>query len=252
MLFFGLAACQPKGSLLYQFPTPENHQIDQVVLVIDYLNLKDDIGKYWDFDSHYHQQTLNQLLADADWTLQQSGYPKVNSYLISSGLLIKHDWPVEHYIKNQFQENLLYPPFILAHQGITQKHIDQHQEFLSIKVKYMGQRRHQLNHEHTHRGMQMGYHFESLDLPASTGILYLQIDQSAPGIIKQLGTVLISGTIASQADYAQMNLDLSNRRHASAFLVHKGSGQILWKNHSNLWSPDQPINQLLIQLPNKR
>ncbi len=249
--FFGLAACQPKGSLLYQYPTPENYTIDQVLVVIDYLNLKDDIGRYWDFDSYYHQQTLNRLLADVNLELQQSGYPKVQSYLLSSGLLINNEWAVEHYIDEQLQDQLLYPPFILAEQNINPTQIEQHQEFLTIMVKYIGQRRHHENDEYTHRGMQMGYHFESMDLAANTAILYLHIDQSAPGISKQLGTFLISGAIASQADYGAVSLDLNPKKHASAFMVHKGSGQILWKNYSNSWSTDQPIAQLLALLPKR-
>ncbi|TDR20737.1 hypothetical protein [Marinicella litoralis] len=248
MLLFGLIACQPKGSLMYQFPEPQNYAVDQVMVVIDYLNLKDDIGKLWDFDSYYHQQILNKLLADVDRQLHQSGYPKINKYLLSSGLLIKDTFAVEHYIEDQIQDELLYPPFILAAENIATEQIDKHQEILTIMVKYIAPRRHQLNDELTHRGMQMGYHFEAMQMPANTAILYIHIDQSAPGILKQMGTFLISGALASQADYGHVSLGLNTQRHASAFFIHS-SGQILWKNHSNTWSTDQPINQLLNRFP---
>jgi hypothetical protein len=249
LIVFGLTACQPKGTLIYHYPNPDEYSIDQVVVVIDYLNLKDDIGKLWDFDAYYHQQVLNKLLTDVDWQLQQSGYPKVNAYLLSSGLLINNPFAVEHYIKDELQADLLYPPYVLASQNIDQAQITQHQEFLTLLVKYISQRRHQENDEWTHRGMQMGYHFASMDLPANTGILYLHIDQSAAGIIKQLGTFLVTGAIASQADYSQVSLDFSGQRHASAFFIHKSSGQILWKNHSIQWSPVMPIEQLLTEFP---
>ncbi len=249
MLFLVLTACQPKGSLLYQFPEPEQYPVKQVLVVIDYLNLRDDVGKYWDFDSYYHQATLDRLLAQANASLQQAGYPAVQSYLLSSGLLINNDFPVEHYIKDQLQAELLYPPYILAQQNISKEQITQHQEFLGIMVKYMATRRHHQMDEHSHRGMQMGYHFAAMDLPDNTAILYLHINQSATGIIKQLGTVLLTGAIASQADYAHVGMDLSSKKQASAFLVHQGSGQILWKNHSNSWNTSLPISQLLTQLP---
>ncbi len=251
ILLFGLAACQPKGSLIYQYPNPEQHAIEHVVVVIDYLNLRDDIGKYWDFDSYYHQQTLDSLLRQTNDQLQQLGYPVVESYLLTSGLLIKTDLPVEHYIMDQLQTELLYPPYVLAQQGINPEQIAQHQEFLGIMVKYMATRRHIDDDELSHRGMQMGYHFESIDLPNDTAILYIHINQSAAGIIKQLGTVLLTGAIASQADQAYVGVDLTTTRPASAFLVHHGSGQILWKNHSNKWSTEQALSDLLTRLPAK-
>lgn len=248
-LFFGLVGCQPKGSFVYQFPNTDQIQIDQVMVVIDYLNLRDDLGQYWDYDSYYHQKTLNKLLIQVDTELQHAGYPPTQSYLLSSGLLIKTDFPVEHYIKEQLQTELLYPPYSLAQQNISGELISQHQEFLGILVKYMATRRHIENDEISHRGMQMGYHFESMNLPNNTAILYMHINQSAVGIIKQLGTVLLSGAIASQADYGYLGVDLNSKKHASAFLVHKGSGQILWKNHSSRWSTDRPITDLLNFFP---
>ena len=251
MLVFGLAACQPKGSLIYQYPNPEQLAIDEVVVVIDYLNLRDDVGKYWDFDSYFHQKSLDHLLVQANQTLQQAGYPAVHAYLLSSGLLINNDLPVEHYYQDQLQAELLYPPFILAQQDVSDEQIAQHQEFLTIMVKYMASRRHIEDDELSHRGMQMGYHFENMSLPDNTAILYIHINQSAAGIINQLATVLLTGAIASQADYAYVGVDLNAKRQASAFLVHKGSGQILWKNHSNQWTTDRPISELLTLLPIK-
>ena len=249
MLCIGLAACQPKGSLIYQYPNPEQHAIEHVVVVIDYLNLRDDIGKYWDFDSYYHQQTLDRLLRQTNDQLQQLGYPVVDSFLLTSGLLINNDFPVEHYIKDQLQAELLYPPYSLAQQNVNPEQIAQHQEFLGIMVKYMATRRHLDDDELSHRGMQMGYHFESMILPSDTAILYIHINQSAAGIIKQLGTLLVTGAIASQADQAYVGMNLTTARQASAFLVHHGSGQILWKNHSNQWSTDHPLSNLLTRLP---
>lgn len=249
VLLFGLLACQPKGAYLYQYPNAENHEINQVMLVIDYLNLKDDVGKYWDFDSHYHQKVLNQLLHKINSQLSKAGYPQVNTYLLSSGLLFKTDFSVEHYIQDQLQNELMYPPFILAKQNITEVQIPQHQEILGTFVKYIAPRRHHNSDELSHRGMQLGYQLESMDVADGTAIMYVQIDLSAPGIIKQLGAFLLSGAIASQADYAHIHLDATTKRHASAFLIHKGSGQILWKNHTTRWTPEQPIDELLKGLP---
>lgn len=219
------------------------------MVVIDYLNLKDDVGKYWDFDSYYHQKVLNQMLRQLDTELQSVGYPKANAYLLSSGLLIKHPFAVEHYIEDQPQDELLYPPFILAQNNIIESQIPQHQEILSILVKYIAQRRHHQTDELSHRGMQMGYQLAAMDLSDDTAILYVHIDLSAPGIIKQLSSFLISGAIASQADYGHVHLDATTKRHASAILIHKGSGQILWKNFTQQWTPEQPIQQLLNGLP---
>lgn len=173
----------------------------------------------------------------------------VESYLLTSGLLIKYDFPVEHYIRNQLQTALLYPPYISAQQGIDPEQVTQHQESLGIMVKYLATRRHTDDDELSHRGMQMGYHFESMNLPNDTAILYIHINQSAAGIVKQLGTLLLNGAIASQADRAYVRVGLSTNRQASAFWVHQGSGQILWKNHSSQWSTDQPLTDLLTFFP---
>ena len=219
--------------------------------MIDYLNLKDDVGKFWDFDSYYHQKVLNQLFHSIDSQLQSFGYPAIDSYILSSGLLIHTDFQVEHYIQDEFQNERLNPPFILAKQGMTNEQTSQHQEILGILVKYIAQRRHLENDDLSHRGMQLGYQLATVDLTDDTAILYVQIDLSAPGIIKQLGTLLLSGAIASQADYAHLHLDATASHHASAFLVHKGSGQILWKNYSLNWTPEKPIAEFLENLPSR-
>ncbi len=247
----GLTACQPKGTTLYQHPDAQNHPIDEMVVVIDYLNLRDDIGQYWDFDSYFHQKILNKLLNDIVAVTQEAGYPPISSYLLSSGLLMNNEFAVEHYIDETLQPELLYPPFIMAQENIPEEHMPLHQEFLILMVKYIAQRRHHETDELSHRGMQMPYHFESLNLPEDTGILYIHVDLSAPGAIKQLSGLLVSGAIASQSDYASVHIDASYKRHASAFLVHKGSGQILWKNHSNTWTPESPIESLLSQFPRR-
>ncbi|WP_223787146.1 hypothetical protein [Marinicella meishanensis] len=244
-----LTGCQPKGTTLYQHDQPENHPIEHTMVVIDYLNLRDDLGRYWDFDSYYHEDMLNRLLAAVDMSLQKAGYPAASGYLLTSGLLVDEGFAVEHYIQETLQPELLYAPFIMASDQIPDDHIDQHRDVMRLMIKYLAPKRHHASDPNSHRGMQMGYHFSDIDLPPNTGILYLHVDLSATGAIKQLGTLILSGAVASQSDYASMHLDLGYRRHASAFWVHTGSGQILWKNHSNQWTPAQPIGELLLQFP---
>lgn len=249
LMLLVLTACQPKGTTLYQHDQPEAYPIEHTLVVIDCLNLRDDLGRYWDFDSYYHEDMLNRLLAAVDRSLQQAGYPAAYGYLLSSGLLVDEGFAVDHYIQETLQPDLLYAPFIMASDQVPLEQIDQHREVMRLMIKYLAPKRHHASDPNSHRGMQMGYHFEHLNLPANTGILYLHVDLSAAGAIKQLGTLILSGAIASQSDYASMHLDIGYRRHASAFWVHSGSGQILWKNHSNQWTPAQPIGQLLTQFP---
>ncbi len=222
------------------------------MVVIDYLNLRDDIGRYWDFDSYYHQQTLGHLFAQVKTALNAAGYPEVKSHLLSSGLLIKSDLAVEHYWQDQAQDELLYPPYLMAQSKIKDEQVAQHQEFLTIMVKYLAQRRHDKSDPVSLRGMQMGYHFENMQMAPDTAIMYIHINQSAPGIMKQLGSLLLTGAIASQADYTHVGLDLGSHKQASIFWIDKDSGEILWKNHSNKWSTDQPLAQLLQHFPNNR
>ena len=141
LLFIGLTACQPKGSYLYHFPAPETHPINRMIVVIDYLNLRDDIGKYWDYDSYYHEHNLNLLIHDVDTHLQQLGYPAVDGYLLSSGLLFKEPFAVEHYHRDEHLEELLYPPFTLAQHNVADIDTWHHQEIMSTLVKYIAQRR---------------------------------------------------------------------------------------------------------------
>jgi hypothetical protein len=245
LMIWGLTGCQPKGTFLYQYPEDETFAINHTILVIDYLNLKDDLGQFWDFDGFYHQRVLNQLLHDIDGYLQAKGYPAIDGYILSSGLLIKSQFSVDHYIQDVPQQEALQPPFILAHQDTDTKQIEQHQEVLGLLVKYIAQRKHSQQDPLSHRGMQLGYQMASMNIPEDTVILYVHIDLSAPGAIKQLSTFLMAGAVASQADYAQVHFNPTATQHASAFLLHKGSGQILWKNYSTSWHPEQSIDILL-------
>jgi len=245
LLLIGLTACQPKGSYRYHYPAPEAHPIKRMVVVIDYLNLRDDIGKYWDYDSFYHEHNLNLLLNGVEIHLQELGYPAVEGYLLSSGLLFKEAFAVEHYHQDENQEELLYPPFTMAQHNIPVADTFHHQEIMSTLVKYIAQRRHHASDSSNHRGMQLGYQVQALDLPTDTGILYLHINTSAPGAVKHLGALLLGGAIASQADYGHLYYQPRSQQHASAFLLHHNSGQILWKNFTSQWTPDQPIAGLL-------
>lgn len=251
LMVIGLTACQPKGSYLYQFPQTANISINEVVVIIDYLNLRDDLGKNWDFDSAHHRLILNQLLNQINHKLRQDGYPKVKQYLLSSGLLIKAPMTVDHYVDGELQQQPLYPPFIIASTLADTKQIELHQEIMTILAKYITPRTHHMNDAMTHRGMQMGHHFEAIDLTDDTALLYVQIDLSAPGTVKQLTTFLVSGAIASQTDYGHVQMHNSSNRASSAALIHKGTGQILWKNYSSTWQPSKPINWLLVDFPRR-
>jgi hypothetical protein len=241
-----LLSCQPRGSYLYQHPEGQTTTINNVVLVIDYLNLKDDLGDRWDFDSLQHQQLLNHLLKESSHWLQQWGYPRVTNYLLSSGLLIRQPLAVDHYQHKALQPEPLFPPYLLASEGIEEPAM--HQEPLALLVKYTAPRRHHPGNPDSLRGMHIGYHFSELKLPADTAVLYLHIDQSATGIIKQLSTLLLTGALASQSDHAQVYLAANSQRQASAFLIH-ASGEILWKNHSTVWHPGQSVRELLVGFP---
>lgn len=243
---FWLISCQPKGSYLYQHPQGPARMVNHVVVVIDYLNLKDDLGANWDFDSLEHQQVLNNLLKATSHWLQQRGFPRVTNYLLSSGLLIRQPLAVDHYRHGSLQPEPLYPPFLVASEGV--ENLDKHQEALALLVKYTAPRRHHPDNPHSMRGMHIGYHFSEMKLSEDTAVLYLHIDQSAAGIIKQLSTLLLTGALASQSDHARVYLAASSQRQASAFLIH-ASGEILWKNHSTQWHPGQPLQELLAGFP---
>ncbi|MFC3193056.1 hypothetical protein ACFODZ_02265 [Marinicella sediminis] len=246
LLCVGLTACQPKGTWLYQAAADERPDWEHIVVIIDYLNLKDDLDGHWDFASEQHQMVLNRLLAETNRTLQQSGYPRVNRFVLSSGLLFAQPMAVDHYRNSELQHEPLYPPYLLAVDGM--EHIAVHQEVLQLLVKYTAPRRHHPEQPDSLRGMHVGHQFDALQLPEDLAVLYIHIDQSAPGIIKQLSSLLLAAAVSSQSDYTQVYLDGGQQKQASAFLVH-GSGQIIWKNHDINWHPGQPINQLLIDFP---
>jgi len=241
-----LCACQPKGSHLYHNNDPVVAPIARVMVVMDYLNLKDDLGQQWDFDSDHHQQLLNRLLGDTNHWLRQRGYPKVDQYLLTSGLLFRQPIPVDHYQQQQLQPDPLYPPYLLASSGTDQVML--HQEVLQLLVKYTAPRRHHPDQSDSLRGMHVGHQFQSLDMADDTAVLYVHINQSAPGLIKQLSSLILAAAVASQTDHTQVYLDAGHQRQASAFLIDS-TGRILWKNHSLSWHPGLPVEQLLIEFP---
>lgn len=248
LIWLLLTACQPKGSYLYHSNESVAAPIARVMVVMDYLNLKDDLGQQWDFDSDHHQQLLNRLLGDTNHLLRQWGYPKVEQYLLTSGLLFRQPIPVDHYRQQQLQANPLYPPYLLASNG-TEK-VMVHQDVLQLLVKYIAPRRHHADESDSMRGMHVGHQFQSLSIPQDTAVLYVHINQSAAGLIKQLSSLILAAAVASQTDHTQIYLDAGHQRQASAFLIDS-TGLILWKNHSLNWHPGLPMQQLLAEFPRR-
>lgn len=105
-----VCACAP----VYQYTRPDlepENLPSQVVVVLDYLSIVDDVGARWDYRESVNQKNIKLLERLANDLLKTHGFNSADKFLTSSGLGLDEDFLVDYYVDGQPGEEVVKPPY---------------------------------------------------------------------------------------------------------------------------------------------
>lgn len=204
----------------------------EVIVIYDYLALKDDIGELLDFEESKNQEgieTYGTLMKDM---LENHGFSVSEKTLRSSGLGAPPNTVVEHHVDGKKADEPLALPLIWRSDGFSKQEIQAVTELydeLEFRVGSMPS-----GQFTTPKIAQesFGEYMSGLELSDDTLVLLARITKPRISAGKTLGMVALSAAtvgVATGGEYFAYPTYYVNERMA-AFLLHKGSGELLWKN----------------------
>ncbi|WP_395374275.1 hypothetical protein [Marinicella sp. W31] len=214
---------------------PETHTISNVVVVVDYVSITDDVGKLMNYDLDLNIEQMEALESIAIEQLENKGFAPSSSRLRGSGLGMPGFLEFELYENGEDQQALMNPPFLIEPRFLTQQQTHQFEYlFDQLESKYS-----QLNVDKNTQpvldSIRLRGLTEPLALPENSAILFVRAFHPRVSAGKAIGVGLLGIAISAAAtDGSYIGIATSyDQAFSSAFLVHADSGQLLWKNHKS-------------------
>ncbi len=229
-----LHACTPKQFYVKKEFNGKKPVIEKVFIAVEFASLKDDVGKLWDFDEEYNLNYQDKIYQGAKTALEAKGYHVLPSYLKTSGLMIDRNYEAEHYKNKKLQEKLISPPFIIRSTDLTDTDIDVlidiHYELYNTISPSIAAK----THDYQHNSHQSKKILSPLTLADNTAILIVSANKPRVSAIKNIGIGLLSaGLVAGATSGAYIGVTtLHGIPTTNSYLIHKGSGELLWSNFS--------------------
>jgi hypothetical protein len=228
-ILFLLASCAPTNYVYTKPINQERHGIKHVLIMVEYLNAKDDIKGFWNFDEDINLSNQDALYDLASQMLISKGYLLSNKILKTSGLVMARDFYMDHYVDKQLQDEAISPPYIVRSVNLEDENI-QGLEYLlaelnrpmsSVMTDYRGFVHNNYKQQST-----------SIGLSNDTAILLIQSYKPRVNLFEN---VTIDYSVTSSGGGSGVGLSKRAPRASSqAYLIHVGSGDLLWSNKTSL------------------
>jgi hypothetical protein len=206
------------------------------MIIVEYLHLKDDLGELWDFDENRNLQYQDLIFDNAVSMLHSKGFKISASSIKASGLNLDKNLVVEHYKNKELQAGLISPPFIIRSENLVMPPIESLEQLLVelyISLDPMIVDRSPLSQNYLDT-MNFKEYLQDIDVSENTAILVIQSAHLSTSAIKGLGVGLIfAAASSSNRGHVQVGFQHGHQGPAiNAYLIHKGSGELLWTNYS--------------------
>lgn len=241
---FILSACAPTN---YVFVKPnyqqDNYNISEVLIAIEHLSLKESFTGALSFNENVNLSNQDRLHEMAAEMLQNKGYVVADSSLKTSGFIVNRDMRVKHYYQEKIQALPISPPFIIRSVELDEATI-QGLEILLAEInkpvsRVMADYKSFINNNFS---AQM----PALNISDDTAILMIQSYKPKNSIA---GSFDVGFGVSSSSGgvYASTN-NVALRPSSYAFLIHKGTGDLLWSNKISEIKPENQID-FFMELP---
>ena len=152
-----------------KFSTPP--QVKQVLVMVEYLDIKDDVKGFWNFEEFRNLEHQDELFEISNNMIVNKGYKLTDMSLKSSGLIINRNFNVDHLLGKELQKQAIGPPYILRSVNLSDKNIQGLEVLLSelnapMSAVMSDMRSYVKNNYYNE--------IQALDLPTDTAILIIQ------------------------------------------------------------------------------
>ncbi len=234
-----LTACSPKYEFVdrSEFAT---RSIEHVLLVIDYIEFVDDVGKLMDYDLQKNRRYLQTLEQRTKDLLLDKGYKEVTTVLLSSGLDFDPDHSMQLYHKKQFQDQLVNAPFIyeagpMSEVDLTQAAIWfnalQRYGFEPVKKKFPDDlARRRVGQKIAQRNRLTPF----MGVPPNTAVMYVRVVSPRVSFAKAMGMSLLTGALSYQIGSGSTYVYAVpyGQPYSNAFFIDNTTSALLWKTHA--------------------
>ncbi len=237
-----LQACAPTNYVYVKKKNPDTHKINQVMIMVEYLSIKDDLKGFWNFDENSNLANQDKLYEIAASMLQLKDYSLSDSVLKSSGLIIDRGYLVDHLIDKKRQPQPIEPPYILRSINLDNTTIQGLEELLlelnTPVSNVMSDMRSFVKNNFVKQTRTLG-------LPSDTAILIIQTYKPRVSIFADIQVDLVS---SASGNGAFVNLNGRSRPTTYAYMIHVGTGDLLWSNKTTLIT-DKNHEKFFFELP---
>ena len=229
LLSLALISCTSKYDYVKTNFEHDVPSVKNVLLVLDYVSLKDDVGKLWDFDENYNLKQLDNNYAQIKTLIEDKGYTVINKTLKASGLIIDNQYQAEHYLDKKLQEKLISPPFIIKATDLDDDEIQtliilNYETRVHLGTEIMSKKKY-LNY-----GLLPNIgNLAKLDLPDDTAIIVVNINNPKISAVKAMGI----GVLSAAATGGYMYVTPYGIPSTFGYMLHPKTGDILWTNYGS-------------------
>jgi len=229
LIFFCLlSGCAPTNYVYVKKFSHNVPTIGNVMIVVEYLDIKNDIKGYWNFEETTNLQNQDVLYEIASNMLLIKGYTLADMSLKTSGLIIDRSFLVDHFINKQKQEVAIAPPFIVRSIDLDDENIQGLESLLAELNQPMSAVMSDLRGYVKNNYLQQ---MQALDMPSDTVILIIQSYKPRVSPFANMGITFASST-SGTGTYVDVNRRVLATTYA--YLLHKGTGDLLWSNKTTV------------------
>lgn len=246
-----LTSCAQQTMFVKAPHSIENLQIDKVMLVVDYVELVDDFGEFYDFDEDRNLQKNDELFDSLSEKMNTKGYQMANESLQSSGLYLYQNLLVEHYANKKLQADLISPPFYTESRGLEDNDLQLLGELMQdllVSLDPVIVDRGEKSQRYLN-SLEFSEFTKGLNVSENSAILLVLVSKERISAIKGLGLTLLS---AAASQNSRVNVGFYGNYgngFTHAYLIDAQSGKLVWTNYTNKAISAKSLDSLLRGFP---
>jgi len=221
-----LSSCAPiNHEYIKKFNLEPSPQINTVMVMVEYLSLKEDISGYWNFYEDSNMLNQDYLHKVGNDMLQSKGYKLADKYLKTSGLIIDRKFYADHYLNKTKQDRPISPPYIVRSLNLDEVTIQGLESLLIELNKPVSTVMSDYKSYIVNDFYQI---VENIKLPQYSAILIIQSyhPKISPFLNFEVG---ITSSFDGFMDFSGHNI----RPTTYAYFIHLDTGDLLWSNKIN-------------------
>lgn len=240
--FLALSACAPINYVYVKKLTDTSLVIDNVIIMVEYLDVKQSFGQYWKFDELANLIQQDYLYQIAVTILEEKGYQISSSFLKTSGLITDRNFRVKHYVRKKAMPELITPPFIIRSVNLNDENIRSLENLLAALNRPMSAVMAELRGYVVNNYQQQ---MKDIEIPENTGLLILQTYKPRYNIFADVDVGYTGGLFDSSVAIGSRSLSSAT---TYGYFLYKGTGELLWSNKISLIN-DKTQEKFFLDLP---